>query len=489
MGKILITYILILFCCKASYAETPTADLRGKPNWQLRGMARSALRMNDHHQAAIFLEELYRRDASNTHVGMQLGNIYMETRQYRNAKDIFKKIYESDPRSQLEARFNYAFLLKMFQEYEDALEHFELLRMRARRIPGNHITRERVENLIQGCNMAIAHRDTMVHTKIERLGSTINTKQPKTGVIIINNNEFIYGSARKNTPEIIKLDKPYEPVMQFYSANFDNDQWTSNPETPAPFFNLNNYDTGRGAFSPDKQRFYISGCQTRFDGKTICHLFVSKYDNGEWSQPEKLGPTVNNPEYTSTQPTVGTTFDTNLEVLYFISDRPGGAGGMDIWFSVYNKRTGEYQQAQNAGVFINTPQDEVTPFYDVTSRRLYFSSNGLPGYGGFDIFYTEGALVTWQPPVNLGKPINSSWDDTGFVKAGDWGFLTSNRHIEYSENHIFFTPDIYKFSRTDELFMISDINIELNQLKETRSFFNHSVKKKRIFKDVVNFEE
>lgn len=153
------------------------------------------------------------------------------------------------------------------------------------------------------------------------------------------------------------------------------------------------------------------------------------FDRGTWSAPQALDKNVNHPRYTSAQPAVGTLFNTSMEVLYFVSDRPGGAGGMDIWFSVYNKRNEQYKKAENAGVFINTSGDEVTPFFDLPSHRLYFSSNGWPAYGGFDIFYASGSMVTWDPPVNIGVPVNSSFDDLDYVKnwSGQFGLFVTNR--------------------------------------------------------------
>src|SRR5690606_19356783 len=118
------------------------------------------------------------------------------------------------------------------------------------------------------------------------------------------------------------------------------------------------------------------------------------------------------------------------QVLYFVSDMPGGLGGTDIWFCERTKE-GSWGTPQNAGSQINSAQNEMFPNIS-PDGVLYFSSNGFAGMGGLDIFQSEGSKANWTSPVNLQYPANSSGDDFAFVitQVKDQhrvGYLSSDR--------------------------------------------------------------
>ncbi|MFM2395095.1 MAG: hypothetical protein RLZZ546_3078, partial [Bacteroidota bacterium] len=102
-------------------------------------------------------------------------------------------------------------------------------------------------------------------------------------------------------------------------------------------------------------------------------------------------------------------------VLYFVSDRIGGFGGYDVWYSIINN--GVASKPLNCGKKINSARDEITPFYNSAEQMLYFSSNFHTGYGGYDIFKSKGQQQKWTTPVNLDLPLNSSYDDTYYQRV------------------------------------------------------------------------
>ena len=107
-----------------------------------------------------------------------------------------------------------------------------------------------------------------------------------------------------------------------------------------------------------------------------------------------------------------------------MSDRPGGKGGTDIWYFLYDKTKDRYSRPRKAGSKLNTVGNEMTPYFDMTTHTLYFSSDGYPGLGGLDIFKTTGELNKWSPPLNMGYPINTEADDLYFT-------ISKNRETIY----------------------------------------------------------
>jgi len=181
------------------------------------------------------------------------------------------------------------------------------------------------------------------------------------------------------------------------------------------------YVVAGGCFSKDKKRYYFTRCDIRRNafappdsklGMYYEHfsLYRCKIVNGAWQSPEKLDDNINMPGTINLMPSVGTD-DRNHDVLYFVSNRPGGYGGYDIWRSNFAVGLDKFDVPVNLGPQINTAENEVTPFYDQDSSALYFSSDGWPGLGGLDIFKAKKIPGGWGPANNLGSPFNSWHND------------------------------------------------------------------------------
>jgi outer membrane protein OmpA-like peptidoglycan-associated protein len=110
--------------------------------------------------------------------------------------------------------------------------------------------------------------------------------------------------------------------------------------------------------------------------------------------------------------------------LFFASDRPGGSGKFDIWYTTL-KSDGSTGDPVNAGTIINSSDDEQAPFYHQSSATLVFASNRLPGMGGYDLFTAKGSETSWNVPENMGHPVNSPRDDIYFF-ASEKAALLSN---------------------------------------------------------------
>lgn len=147
-------------------------------------------------------------------------------------------------------------------------------------------------------------------------------------------------------------------------------------------------------------------------------IFYSTF-NGSWSKTEPFF--LNSDNYSVGHPVLTPGGDT----IYFVSDMPGGLGGTDIYRCTWNE--GKWGQPINLGASINSFGDEMFP--SVNGNHLYFASNGLPGFGGLDIFKSTLTDGKWSKAENMGQPINSSFDDFAMVldARGKKGFFSSNR--------------------------------------------------------------
>jgi hypothetical protein len=178
------------------------------------------------------------------------------------------------------------------------------------------------------------------------------------------------------------------------------------------------FSDGVGAYNADGDKYYFTSC---YEGSAFCKLYVTYQENGVWKNPRLLNENVNAPGYDNKHPTLTPDGDT----LIFVSNRPGGPGGNDLWFAV--SRNGEdWETPRPLPGNINTPFNEASPFYH-DNNLLFFSSDGHAGIGGMDIFMARGYNSAQSTIQNLGTPFNSGYDDSFFSLGPGIGFLSSNR--------------------------------------------------------------
>ena len=197
-----------------------------------------------------------------------------------------------------------------------------------------------------------------------------------------------------------------------------DDTWTL--ENSSDHFERTNtkFSDGVGTYNASGDKYYFTSC---YEGSAYCKLYVTYKENGSWRNPELLNENVNAPGYDNKHPALTRSGDT----LVFVSNRPGGQGGNDLWYSV--SKVGEDWGAPSplpGG--INTPFNEASP-YCHQDNILFFSSEGHVGMGGMDIFMADGYFTSAVKIQNLGTPFNSGFDDSFFSMGMGKGFLSSNR--------------------------------------------------------------
>ncbi len=209
-------------------------------------------------------------------------------------------------------------------------------------------------------------------------------------------------------------DAPMQYQEDMYVSIWNGKKWSYSEPLPAP---MNGYgNEGSQSFSADGRYMFFVQCSNK-ENIGSCDIWYSIRKGDKWSAPINLGEPANS-RYWESNPVMSPTGD----MIYFTSNRPDGLGGKDIWsVQVYIDDLGYLKtyNPQPLGSPINTDKDEFAPFIHADNHTLYFSSDGHKGLGGQDIFRSvRSDNASWSIPENLGYPINTHGNESGFVING-----------------------------------------------------------------------
>jgi len=190
--------------------------------------------------------------------------------------------------------------------------------------------------------------------------------------------------------------------------------------------NVPGMHTAHTSFNADGTRMYYTLCEYITLTDVRCDIYMRERGaNGGWANPRKLS--VNVPDATNTQPHVGYAEWMEQELLFFTSDRAGGAGGLDIWCGNVNS-DGDVVTAEPVAA-VNTEGNDATPFFLDLTQTLFYSSDGMTGMGGYDVYESTLERDNWTKPAHVNYPVSTSYDDVhlSLKKDGTMGYLSSNR--------------------------------------------------------------
>lgn len=355
-------------------------------------------------------------DENEVYALHRLAESYRLLHDYANAEKFYAQAITNKTPLFPDAKYYYGITLMNNAKYDDAEKQFEEYIADA---SGTQLKMAEIQKA--GC--AFAENDENVKQGIEvtELDSNFNKGTTASGISYYTDNAIVFSSARKGN---VVLDAKKETdylTTDFYISDNEGNGWETPQHLVGPI--NSNQNEGGGAMGVDRTTFYFTRWNP--ENNSECDIYVSKMFNRRWLEPLKI-EAINAQGVRTMQPSL--TLDESR--LYFVSDRPGGLGGLDIWFCKIDE-DGNLGAPENIGAPINTIGDEATPYYHFQSQTMYFSSNGHSGFGGLDVYKTHFSEDdnAWGTPVNLGAPINSSTDDSHYImdKEQLTGFFTSDR--------------------------------------------------------------
>lgn len=393
----------------------------------------------------------YKYDSTTANINYKIGQCYLQhptskhlAEKYleKAIQDVSKKYIDDEPKEKRASIMAYFFLgqsyhldgrldeaLKMYDTYESYLD------------PKKKLDKEDLD-LVEHYKKQVKNARQMmaapINVKITNLGDSINSEWPEYSPVITADEQVLYYTTRRPTTtggEKSEADGMYfEDIVVSYKD--EKGTW-SKPVSISPFINTFSNEATIN-LTPDGQTLIIyRGDVGNGD------LYYSSFDGKDWAIPQKFGSNINT-EFWETHASMSRDGNT----LYFVSDRPGGLGGRDIYKSV-KLPNGQWSLCQNVGAPINTPYDEDAPFLGADGITFYFASTGDQSMGGFDIMFSYlDENAKFSDPVNMSYPINTTDDDVFYVATPDnKRFYLSSGHEEISNSGVhekgFGEKDIY----------------------------------------------
>lgn len=411
-------FLKILFCCTLLVGFHAGAQSKRMLEYQ----ADLAVKRKDWHVAAQHYARLLARDTGSLRIRYQLAEVCRMDYDIDQALRQYAYVVKKDEKSKYPlSNYWLGHLYKSKAQYVEAKKRFLVFLSFKSDKPEFQYFNTRAKMEVEACDLAPQLMQKPVSVKMESFGSPVNTKASEFAPLEMDS--VFYFSSMKTIES--KGEDPEILNNRIYRSDYKNGKWQKvkalDTSINKPAFHNSNV-----TFSADGKKMFFSRCMPKNETEYNCDLYGAEWKNKKWEAEKKLAEPVNLPGYNSSMPQVSIL--DGRQVLFFCSDRPGGQGGLDIWYC-FRTDSGTYSPAINAGNQVNTPEDELSPWFSQKEKLLYFSSSYHKGLGGYDIFkssYTNGGFTE---PVNAGYPINTSHNDMYYSvnKRSTRVYISSNR--------------------------------------------------------------
>ena len=331
--------------------------------------------------------------------------------------------------------FIYASTIHKFGFYQGAIEWYE----KAKKEGGANPIQ--VNELIKSCKWA--EENSQLRNDIRVTPSTLLTFGQSFGIQYYKNGVVYSSAAEVNTK---KLDKTGKEFLNLFFSEVKDGKIVEGTARPFSKNLMFDYHVGAISFTSDYKTMYYTKSVRVKGGRSIIKIFSVNYDGKDWVNETELP--INSNDYDVAHPAVSP----DDKYLYFVSNMRGSMGGTDI-YRAERLPKGKFGTPVNLGREINTYGDERFPFIS-KDNKLYFASDGHIGFGGLDIFVaTQDENEKWGNVENLMKPINSNYDDFGYVidpNDSTRGFLSSNNFGDHTKDVIFIVEPRKTDKKQDE---------------------------------------
>jgi outer membrane protein OmpA-like peptidoglycan-associated protein/tetratricopeptide (TPR) repeat protein len=365
----------------------------------------------------------------------QLGNCYLATNDYLKAEDAYRKALESNTQIPASTYYNYGSVLKVNGKYEEALKQFETF------IKSNP-NDTKTKNAVKSCREIKMYLSKPIEYDIKNV-SNINTQRSEFSPVYMNGQLVYVAEKQHDATEYEVTESNGQPFMNVYISKVNGSEGGK-----SKLFNkkINSYaHEGPLSVSADGQILFFTRTDNNVKRNFVntAKIYSAQGSNRSWRDIKSFD--YNSDFYSVAHPTL----NKDNSILFFASDMPGGFGGKDIWMCTKNGAA--WNKPVNLGADVNTSGDELFPYFR-KDGQLYFSSNGLPGFGGLDIYSAKQVNGQWILNRNEGLNINSSFDDFAPYFINDsTGYFSSNRTGGKGKD------DIYYFKYTNKNISVKGI--------------------------------
>lgn len=412
MGKYTIFTTLLLALVAVGLTAQPTRNITYETMLEVADEAAEA---KDYANAIEWYEKAY-EESKDKDLKIVVGDLYMMLRDYKRAQRNYERALNRDDEGAYEfIRVDYAKTLKYQGLYREALAEFNSVVSTTE----DDSTKQVAQFEIDGIK-ALEGFEQNIEAVIGFAGKEVNSGSGENSAVDYIDGSLYYSSF--NTNKTVTLDGTEEDYFaKIYTTSVDGEGKLQKPSALDSKINREGYNNAGVSFSADGKLMYFTRTELDVNEILSSKIYISRRGDSGWNGPVELEGV--NGDWLALHPYEGELFGN--KVLFFVSDMDGGYGGKDIYYSTITGDT--YGQPINLGKTVNTPADDITPFY--SAGTLYYSTDGKPGFGGFDIHYTSWNGSEWSTPVNMGYNYNTAQDDMylRFSKSGTKGYLISNR--------------------------------------------------------------